>query len=582
MNNTDSSKAGSQPPPALLAGPLADSLARMDAERLMTHVRRITQFVRTPGETGEREAFAYLEEALRAAGLTPLRHDLPAYVSVPVSAKLSVAGKAVPCTTHSMLPDADFAAELVYIPDAGDISRNAVAGKIVMTDGLAMAPVMQNAQAAGALGMVFIAGSRHWHEMIVSPVWGSPEPKDLNAYIGIPAVTVSFDDGEKVKELMRRDPMAAMRTRVASSWVTLPLITADVGPVENGYCLLTGHVDSWHKGALDNASGNAAAIEIGRILLGATDSLRRGVRLVFWSGHSHGRYAGSAAFCDAFFQDIRANAFLHVNADCLGGDGATLLSQSGCMAETWALGNFAVKTISGEELEGTRFSRSCDQSFWGAGVPSLFSSISEQPKPESDDAASRAFAIMFGGSKSGGYGWWWHTEADTADKLDPAFLCRDARILLAAVFKACSDPVVPFDLAAGFAEFAGHVRAYADAAEKQLDFMPLLGAISRAEKRLARMDLTIRPQYDERRINRFIRRFEQMLVPLLYVKGPLTGHDPALRQNPVPLLEELPAFMAEKNPHTKNAYGVLLRRRLNECLMRVEEINELLADFTGE
>ena len=96
---------------------------------------------------------------------------------------------------------------------------------------------------------------------------------------------------------------------------------------------------------MDNASGNAASLEIARILAAEQSFLRRGVRVVFWSGHSHGRYAGSTAFCDAFFQDIHDNAFLHVNADCLGGCGATLLSQGGCMAESWALGDFAIRTV---------------------------------------------------------------------------------------------------------------------------------------------------------------------------------------------------------------------------------------------
>ena len=549
-------------------------LAQVDADRLMAHVRNITQFERIPGSDEERAAFDCIEKALVACGLSPQRQMLPAYVSIPVCAKLTVAGEDIPCTAHSMLPSAELNAELVEVPDAASILHCNVVGKILLIDGLAMAPTVRAAQEAGALGVVFVAGSRHYHKMIVSTVWGSPEPDDCTAFLGIPAVTVSYRDGERIRSLLRRSVEVHMATAVENKWMELPVITADIGRTDKGYLMLTGHVDSWYKGAMDNASGNAASLEIARILAAEQSFLRRGVRVVFWSGHSHGRYAGSTAFCDAFFQDIHDNAFLHVNADCLGGCGATLLSQGGCMAESWALGDFAIRTVTGEGFEGTRFSRSCDQSFWGTGTPSLFSSVSEQPKPETEDAASKAFGLMFGGSKSGGYGWWWHTEADTVDKIDPELLRRDTRIFLAAVYKACADPVIPLDIRAGFAEFAEQVRDYA-ATGNGLDFRPLLSRIQWVENLLASLDLS----GDTEKANRLILKFEQKLVPLLYVKKSRFGHDAASRQAPLPLLEEVPAWAAETNAHRRHCLEVLLKRRLNELDFRVGELVELLEEL---
>lgn len=244
------------------------------------------------------------------------------------------------------------------------------------------------------------------------------------------------------------------------------------------------------------------------------------------------------------------------------------------MAESWALGDFAIRTVTGEGFEGTRFSRSCDQSFWGTGTPSLFSSVSEQPKPETEDAASKAFGLMFGGSKSGGYGWWWHTEADTVDKIDPELLRRDTRIFLAAVYKACADPVIPLDIRAGFAEFAEQVRDYA-ATGNGLDFRPLLSRIQWVENLLASLDLS----GDTEKANRLILKFEQKLVPLLYVKKSRFGHDAASRQAPLPLLEEVPAWAAETNAHRRHCLEVLLKRRLNELTFRVGELVELLEEL---
>ena len=46
-------------------------LAQVDADRLMAHVRNITQFERIPGSDEERAAFDCIEKALVACGLSP-------------------------------------------------------------------------------------------------------------------------------------------------------------------------------------------------------------------------------------------------------------------------------------------------------------------------------------------------------------------------------------------------------------------------------------------------------------------------------------------------------------------------------
>ena len=48
--------------------------------------------------------------------------------------------------------------------------------------------------------------------------------------------------------------------------------------------MLSGHVDSWHYGAMDNASADATMLEVGRIFSEHAGELRRGLRLAFWSG----------------------------------------------------------------------------------------------------------------------------------------------------------------------------------------------------------------------------------------------------------------------------------------------------------
>ena len=50
--------------------------------------------------------------------------------------------------------------------------------------------------------------------------------------------------------------------------------------------MFSGHIDSWHYGAMDNGSANATMLETLRALLPHRNEFRRSLRLAFWSGHS--------------------------------------------------------------------------------------------------------------------------------------------------------------------------------------------------------------------------------------------------------------------------------------------------------
>ena len=68
-----------------------------------------------------------------------------------------------------------------------------------------------------------------------------------------------------------------LQTDVETGWRPIPALTADIpGTVEDRYVMLSGHVDSWHYGAMDNASADATMLEVGRIFSEHTGELRRG------------------------------------------------------------------------------------------------------------------------------------------------------------------------------------------------------------------------------------------------------------------------------------------------------------------
>ena len=95
----------------------------------------------------------------------------------------------------------------------------------------------------------------------------------------------------------REKPLrAVIETSVDTGWRKIPCLTAQLdAPVETEeFVMFSGHLDSWYYGAIDNGTVNAAQLEIARIAAKNREYLRHNFRIVNFSGHSHGRYAGSA------------------------------------------------------------------------------------------------------------------------------------------------------------------------------------------------------------------------------------------------------------------------------------------------
>ena len=533
-----------------------DILAAVDAVRLMDSVRAICTGERLSNEA-EVRSFDVLEKLFTDAGCRVTREALPGYVSTPEGAAFEAGGIAYEVLTHPMTPSADgLEADLVYVPvdRTGSASAEEVSGRIVLTDGLAMEPVVRALEDRGAAGVVFITGEEI-HNMIVSRVWGSPTPETLHDYVGIPVASLSFGDGSRLRARLSEAGgtlPARLSTRVESRWTEIPVITAEIRGADEDFVMVTGHVDSWGLGALDNASGNACAVELARILAPLASDMRRSVRFVLWSGHSHGRYAGSTAWCDAHFEELERHCLLNVNSDCLGGRGATVMTESPAMASTRGLARTALREAAGvTDWRGCRFSRSCDQSFWGAGVPSIFSQVSE-------GAAADAFGKMFGSGRTGGFGAWWHTRTDTPDKLDPENLARDVRVFASVLAHALFDERLPVDAAAEVLELRDELKAWQEKAGDSLDLSEVLARLdllAEALKAAARSD-------DPKRFEKRSRRVLSEIIPLAYVEGSVYSHDEALRAPPVPMLR-LVDELATLSGHERNAALVSLRRVVN-------------------
>ena len=126
-------------------------------------------------------------------------------------------------------------------------------------------------------------------------------------YPDFPVVGLTSCDRESILPLLT--PGACSRTATVRSvlqcgCVRLQIPVAELAGETPEYVLVGSHYDSWDYGVTDNATGNAAVLELARVL--SQKQLRRGVKIAWWPAHSNGRYAGSTWYCDEQFEDLDA------------------------------------------------------------------------------------------------------------------------------------------------------------------------------------------------------------------------------------------------------------------------------------
>ncbi len=569
----------------------------VSSERLMSDTETIARWVRLSGTEEERASFDYVEGVLGDLGLETTRHTGWAYISLPERAELTVEGTEVPAITHSMAPETPeggLELPLVYAGSGTweDYSGKDVRGKAVLVEGIAIPGKARTAEEAGAAACVFANADEYVHEMIVSTLWGSPTPETRRDLPRVPMVSVGAAGAKILRESLEgpAPPTVHLTTRVFTGWKEIPTLVAQLDGTEEPekFVLFSGHIDSWHYGAMDNGSANALMLEVLRVLLPHRERLRRSLRLAFWSGHSHGRYAGSAWYADNFWEELHENCVLHLNTDSPGGRGATVLTEGQAMAETRGVAADAIRELTGEEFRGSRFGRSGDQSFMSLGIPSLFMFASEQPAGQDASAGDVAALLGGPGAKGGGVGWWWHTTEDTPDKLDPELLARDARIYAVVAHRFLSETVLPLDVRASAEELLDHLRNWNAKAGERFD---LFSVVSRAkevaeladgfQQRLEGARENDGPEV-ARELNEAVRRVELGLVRLNYARSDPFDHDPAVPQPPVPLLAPIDRLLlTDRGSDEEREITTVLVRRRNRVMHELAQVGMNLRNGSG-
>jgi len=530
-------------------------------DNLMRNVTEICKWERLSGTLEELESFKYVEAEMKKIGLKTklIFHD--AYISLPVSAKLFINGQEIFCHTASMAkstPAEGTKGKLVYIENDEQLAEENCRNNIVMLGGAAGFEKIHKAWKLGAKGVIGSSGERI-HEKIISNTWGSPSIYTKDLIPDVPYVSVTDRDAEAIKKAAAALVSEAnMITLVETGWTKIPLLIAEIEAPQktDKYVMFSGHLDSWYYGATDNGTANAVQIEVAKVAMENKGSLKRNIKFVFYSGHSHGRYAGSAWHADNYWQDLHDNCIININADIIGGVGATDLTRSIIMPEARDAAVDFIKAHTDVDFIGGRCGRNGDQSYYINGISSAFSSFSKQPRPENPEnklVQTRSGAFDFG--------WWWHTADDLIDKIDPQFFLRDAKIFTSFVMYFATSEVIPLNFYKTAMEIEGLINYWIERAKNRFCLSePLAKAKELVE--YCRELYGAEPK-DIDSFNTVIMKLGRILVPLNYTTGNIYMNDSGIPLPPMPSFKliEMMANSNEGSSEEKEITVALIQKR---------------------
>ncbi|MFN3937683.1 MAG: M28 family metallopeptidase [Gemmobacter sp.] len=480
-------------------------------------------------------------ERLARHGVPATVHEPALYLSLPGAARVEAAGRRMRAKPPAYSADArgGVTARLVHIAANSvdsiddifdrrfDTSGNAAArarGAIVISEGFASPLMVSQFEAMGAVGVIAINPGADIHWGICTTIWGTPDLDDLPRKPAIPAVAVSKPDGEALKALADTGTEVTIHAEMEEGWFPSKLVDVTIPGTEEPekFVLLHGHLDSWDVGVGDNAVGDAAMLEIARVLWENRQHLRRSVRICWWPGHSTGRYAGSTWFADRFAIELEENCVAQINCDSPGCRWATEFTGLSRMSETDTLVKEVIREVAGKVAVGERPHQAGDYSFNNIGISSFFMLSSTMP----DSLREEKGYYPVGGC---GANIAWHTENDTIEIADREILHRDIKVYLLAVLRVANAEILPFDWRLTAREFLDTIAGYQKKAGSLFDLSPsriaaeaLLDALERFHAGIAAGKVA------PARANAVIEGLARILVPVNYTRGPRFTHEPAL------------------------------------------------------
>ncbi|MEF8814840.1 MAG: M28 family peptidase [Halovenus sp.] len=426
-----------------VSGVEADIVDAVSAEEPWQLVERFAELERVSGTDDEREAASYLTDRLAHFGVDHEVHRPELYLSTPHGASIETDDGWVSETikTVSFSASGEAEGELVYVENEEEMDSiqamlsvslsgldDDLSGKVVMSESIIPISAIEELTERGAEAFIGIhPHEREPHEGIVTPIWGGAPPyADRDRIPELLVANVSQRDGQTLRERAASGVDVSVSAETETAWQETPLVLAripgEAAPETDEFVLAHGHLDSWHVGVTDNATGDATLLELARVLDAHSDQLQRDVWVAWWPGHSTGRYAGSTWFADEFAQDLADRCVAHVNVDSPGVADATEYDERvKWMAGVHEIAASTIEDVSGKETVKRRPPRAGDYSFNNLGIPGM-SLQSNIPEPV---RAERGYHPVGG---SGGHADAWHLTTDTIENADPDVLARDTEV----------------------------------------------------------------------------------------------------------------------------------------------------------
>jgi Iap family predicted aminopeptidase len=575
-------------------------LQELSIDNVMKHTRYLAEELpeRFSGNVNERKAAAYLEEAMKTAGIPVTLHEFTGYTSLPLHSRLQVLSpekKEIPCIPFMNIPDTPrqgIEGELVDVRSGGeeDLQGRDIRGKIILAES-SYSPARQEkvrlATARGAAGALVAQWGLEEPRLMVrgnaKAVWGNPTPETLHQMPRIPALGITKADLSMLRQLLSRGPVRVNLTaQVDCGWKKLILPVGKIegsGDEADQFLILGGHYDAWGNGATDNANGNGLVLEVARVLCKHRQRLNRGIWIGFWSGHEAGTMAASSWLVDRFWDELRDRCLAYFNVDSPGMKGTERFTifVSPELADFTA--GVARETVA-EEPDVQRLARTGDQSFFGIGLPAMNARSMFSPA----EVQRMANATL---------GWWNHGYPchDTMDKVDPGIMAKDMRGIAATAYEICTRPVLPMSFLRMADEMVARLEELNASAGEQLQLGPV-GEAARNFRSQARKMESLRKGLEERipkegkavssgekqkvrRMNRLSMRLSRILTPAFASVAGRYGQDPYGLTN---LKTRFPGLyyaprLSKLDPHSDEYHLIL-----NGCLRDRNRISDALQE----
>ena len=164
------------------------------------------------------------------------------------------------------------------VPDAAQVGSGGidpVAGRIVLTEGFSMPGPVQAFERRGAIAQIYIHPGQRIHEGICTSIWGAPTAESIGRKPSTPVICINHPDGEAlIADVQRGTVRASVKTWLREGWMQclLPVVEIRGHQDPDEFLLVHGHYDSWYEGIGDNATGDAALLELARVLVGPARS----------------------------------------------------------------------------------------------------------------------------------------------------------------------------------------------------------------------------------------------------------------------------------------------------------------------